>query len=866
VQVVKTVNRTTVAINDPVTFTITVTNNGPGEATNVRVRDQLPPAFAFISSSASQGLYIPETGIWSVGGLGAPGSGATTSATLQITALVVASGGAANVATVMGLDQPDPNPANDVTSVGMDGGTIDLEAGLTFIGDGDAVGRLFDFYVGVTRAVDPLTVAIPFPAELSFNAPQTSWPCEAVGRTLFCDHTLETPLDQGQAKTLGYWADVLKVFPRGLAAYAHVLSPRDPNVTNNVGSVLLTPPTPAGGSSDLRISQSIIAGGNGSSSNVTYRVEVVNDGPGAAHEVTLVDMLSAGLALVSITPDGDNAVCAGTRKIACALGPNGSGTLAPQQRIVLNIVAQVQPAAFGLIAHTVSVSGREPDADLTNNAARITFTRAAATSPSQDTDGDAMADVWESQMGLNPGMADGAGDADGDGVSNAAEFARGTHPRGFHRQFFAEGAANAFFGTMFSLVNPSATHDAMVTLGLMRDTGEMTSTPIQLRAMRRHDAVAREMLGTWSGSFSTLIESDQPIASHRLMWWDESGYGTTLEAAAAAPSTRWLFAEGATHGFNLFYLLQNQDMTQPAEVTIRYLLPSGVPVVKPYTVAPHTRRTIYVNEIPELAGTDVSAEILSTLPIVAERAMYRDTAGQLMAAGHVGRGASAPATTWLFAEGATGDFLNMFLLLANPGAVAASVEIRYLLPDGTVITKPYTVGPNARRTVDVANEDTRLAATSVGMTVTSTQPIVAERAMWWPGWKFAPDWYEAHVVLGATEAGTKWALATGASGGALSEQTFVLVANQASVAGTIRVTAVLDDGTTRVKDLPIAATARMTLDVAAEFPDVLNHAFSVIVESIGSSPVPLVVEGSRYASPAGQLWGAGGAALATKLQ
>jgi hypothetical protein len=152
------------------------------------------------------------------------------------------------------------------------------------------------------------------------------------------------------------------------------------------------------------------------------------------------------------------------------------------------------------------------------------------------------------------------------------------------------------------------------------------------------------------------------------------------------------------------------------------------------------------------------------------------------------------------------------------------------------------------------------------MTVTSTQPIVAERAMWWPGWKFAPDWYEAHVVLGATEAGTKWAVASGASGGALAEQTFVLIANQASVAGTLRVTAILDDGTTRVKDLPIAATARMTLDLAAEFPDALNHAFSVIVESIGASPVPLVVEGSRYASPGGQLWGAGGAALATRLQ
>jgi hypothetical protein len=41
---------------------------------------------------------------------------------------------------------------------------------------------------------------------------------------------------------------------------------------------------------------------------------------------------------------------------------------------------------------------------------------------------------------------------------------------------------------------------------------------------------------------------------------------------------------------------------------------------------------------------------------------------------------------------------------------------------------------------------------------------------------------------------------------------------------------------------------------------------SAIVESYGPTPVPLVVEGSRYGSPGGQVWGAGAAALATKLQ
>jgi hypothetical protein len=245
--------------------------------------------------------------------------------------------------------------------------------------------------------------------------------------------------------------------------------------------------------------------------------------------------------------------------------------------------------------------------------------------------------------------------------------------------------------------------------------------------------------------------------------------------------------------------------------------------------------------------------------------MYRSTGGQVMAAGHVGAGAVAPSTTWLFAEGATGSFFNLYLLLANPNPAAASVDVHYLLPDGHTIARTYTVAGNARRTIDVAGQDARLTATAVGITVSGSLPIVAERAMWWPGPGVAPDWYESHVVLGATEAGTRWAVAAGFAGAAGNDQTFVLVANQAPAAGRLRVTAILDDGASHVRELPIAATARMTLEIAALFPESLNHGVSIIVESIGASPVPLVVEGARYSSPGGQVWGAGGAALAKRL-
>jgi len=111
----KVTNNSGSGVGTNATFTVTLTNSGPTNATNVVVRDQLPAGLTYVSSTPSTGSYNSGTGIWTVASLA---SGA--SATLQIVARVDVLGAITNTAQVTASDQPDPdstpnnnNPAED---------------------------------------------------------------------------------------------------------------------------------------------------------------------------------------------------------------------------------------------------------------------------------------------------------------------------------------------------------------------------------------------------------------------------------------------------------------------------------------------------------------------------------------------------------------------------------------------------------------------------------------------------------------------------------------------------------------------------------------------------------------------------------
>ena len=576
----------------------------------------------------------------------------------------------------------------------------------------------------------------------------------------------------------------------------------------------------------------------------------------------------AGGCVVALVPATVVAPPGGTTGNVVVTAPAGCAwTAVSSDPSWLAVTGGANGAGDGTVSYSVAPNG---------GAARAaTLTIGGPTvvvSQSGDVDGDGLPDDWETRFGLSVssgiGIDGASGDPDGDGVTNLGEYQAGTHPRGFFTRYLAEGAINAFFDVRLALLNVG-TDSGRVLLRFLQPGGAVLTLYELLPTARRRTLTRADLSGLSSPDFSTVVESDQPLVVDRTMSWDASGYGSHAESSVASPAMTWYLAEGSTSGdFALFYLLQNPNPTGTT-ATVRYLRPSGQPPIeRQYGLAANSRTTIAVDaQGPELASTDLSAVITAPIPIIVERAMYMTRLGQVFAAGHGSAGVTAPATSWFLAEGATGPFFDLFILLANPSDQVAQVTVDYLLLGGTTFTKSYSVPANGRFTIWVDNEEIPAGSgtkpldnVAVSSTITSSNgvPIIVERAMWWPSPALsAAFWIEAHNSPGATATATRWALAEGEVGGPQSAETYILIANTSLFAGSARVLLVFEDGTSDERTFALPARSRTNVGVSVEFPGVAGKRFGAIVESMGATPAQIVVERAMYTSPGGVTWAAG---------
>lgn len=116
--------------NQTITFTITVNNSGPDDATGIVVTNRLPSNFNFSGSSASTGVYTPSAGTWVI-----PALAAGQSATLSYSGRATNLAPITNTAEITRADQSDPDstPGNadpdedDIDTVIVIPNVIDLQ-------------------------------------------------------------------------------------------------------------------------------------------------------------------------------------------------------------------------------------------------------------------------------------------------------------------------------------------------------------------------------------------------------------------------------------------------------------------------------------------------------------------------------------------------------------------------------------------------------------------------------------------------------------------------------------------------------------------------------------------------------------------
>jgi NlpC/P60 family/S-layer homology domain len=292
--------------------------------------------------------------------------------------------------------------------------------------------------------------------------------------------------------------------------------------------------------------------------------------------------------------------------------------------------------------------------------------------------------------------------------------------------------------------------------------------------------------------------------------------------------------------FDTYLLLYNPSQ-QELPVDVRYLLPTKGPQTKKYTLGPHSRQTVAVDNL--YAYDEVSMEVSAPSPgVIAERAMYFNYQGWADG-GHASTGVAQATLEGYLAEGYTGKGFNTWLLLSNPDSQPAEVEVSYLLEGADPIVCKYSLAPSSRFTV-LVNGVPGLKAGSVGMRYRSLNgvKVVAERSMY----------FNYNGIRGGScsqavsETSTKLYLAEGYTGPGFD--TWILLANPNQSPADVRVTYLLPDGQTATDSRTISAQSRLTINARDKVP---GQSFGATIESLNG--VGIVAERSMYFDYAGNI-------------
>ncbi|TPN82334.1 PKD domain-containing protein [Aquimarina algicola] len=292
-------------VGGTITFTMTVTNDGPSNATNVVVTDLLASGYQYVSSTVTTGTYEPLNGSWTIGNLS---NGVTQ--TLTITANVLATGDYTNVVEVTDATENDidSTPANNddteddqVTIRPVPVSVSDLAVTKTVDNATPRVGDNVDFTIllenlGLSNA-SGIEVTDVLPTGYTFVSYEATagiyddvtgvW---AVNRTLV----------DGDIERLTITATVNPTGPYSNTAEITASDNLDSDTANNISTIGTTPVAIA----DLSLVKTVSNTNPDVTDNITFTLTVTNDGPSVATGIIVTDPIPSGFNHISNTSGG----------------------------------------------------------------------------------------------------------------------------------------------------------------------------------------------------------------------------------------------------------------------------------------------------------------------------------------------------------------------------------------------------------------------------------------------------------------------------------------------------------------------------------------------------------------------------------
>ena len=218
--------------------------------------------------------------------------------------------------------------------------------------------------------------------------------------------------------------------------------------------------------------------------------------------------------------------------------------------------------------------------------------------------------------------------------------------------YFAEGYTGVSFQEYLALFNPGAT---LATVSV-QPVGTAGSAPLPSidRQVPPHTRVTVNIRALVPGrSLGLLVQSDQPIAAERTLYWGDGGgsakFGAAVTGGTAQPASLWAFPYLSTLGGDQAFITVINPTTVAAHAHLTsYRTDGRAPEGSDVVIEPNSRATLPFAAAGS-QGSVVGVTISTDVPVVSEEAQYFGGSPNVGShPGSVVRGATQAATGWVF--------------------------------------------------------------------------------------------------------------------------------------------------------------------------------------------------------------------------